>query len=58
MKILYKIPEIMVEELIKSDVLCASAPTPAQDNLTGTYGGTNGVGSNSFDFDAGNILTP
>ena len=58
MKILYKTPEITVEELTKSDVLCASAPTPDKDNLTGTYGGTNGVGSNSFDFDTGNLLTP
>jgi hypothetical protein len=61
MKILYKTPEITVEELTKADVLCSSggaAPTPAQDNLTGTYGGTNGVGSNSFDFDTGSFLTP
>ena len=58
MKILYKTPEITVEELTKADVLCASNEAPAQDNFTGTYGGSGGVGSNSFDFDAGNILTP
>lgn len=59
MKILYKTPEITVEELTKSDVLCASAPTPDKDNLTGTYGGSGGVGSGSgFDFDTGSFLTP
>lgn len=58
MKILYKTPEITVEELQKKDVLCVSNPTPAQDNGLGSYGGSGGVGSNSFDFDAGNILTP
>ena len=59
MKFLYKTPEITVEELTKVDVLCASNEAPAQDNFTGTYGGSGGVGSGpAFDFDAGNLLTP
>lgn len=58
MKILYKTPEITVEELTKADVLCASGEMLDSDNALGTYGGSGGVGSNSFDFDAGNLLTP
>ena len=59
MKILYKTPEITVEELTKVDVLCASNEASGQDNLVGAYGGSGGVGSaGSFDFDAGNLLTP
>ena len=57
MKILYKTPEITVEELAKADVLCASASTLDTDNRVGTYGGSNGVGSGQgFDFDAGKLL--
>ena len=59
MKTLYKTPEITVEDLAKADVLCASAPTLDTDNNLGSYSGTSGVGSaGSFDFDAGNLLTP
>lgn len=58
MKTLYKTPEITVEYLAKTDVLCASGETLGQDNLVVSYGGSSGVGSNSFDFDAGNLLTP
>ncbi len=59
MKTLYKTPEITVEDLAKADVLCASGETLGQDNLTGSYGGSGGVGSaGSFDFDAGSLLTP
>ena len=54
MKTLYKTPEITVEELTRSDVLCAS--TEAQDNALASYGGSGGVGSQSFDFDLGSLL--
>ena len=58
MKFLYKTPEITVEELTKSDVLCSSAPNPqAQDNGLGSYSGSGGVGSGSgFDFDLGSLV--
>lgn len=59
MKILYKTPEITVEDLAKADVLCASAPTLDKDNFVGSYGGASGVGSGQgFDFDTGNLLLP
>lgn len=58
MKTLYKTPEITVEELTKTDVLCASALTDT-DNGLGSYSGSDGVGSaGSFDFDTGSLLTP
>ncbi len=55
MKILYKTPEITVEELTKSDVLCASALDT--DNNLGSYSGANSVSSaGSFDFDLGKLV--
>ena len=57
MKTLYKTPEITVEDLAKADVLCASGETLGQDNGLGSYGGASGVGSNSFDFDLGSLLS-
>ena len=54
MKILYKTPEITVEELQKIDVLCAS--DEAQDNALASYGSSGGVGANSFDFNLGSMM--
>lgn len=54
MKTLYKTPEITVEELTKSDVICASAPQLDTDNLVSSYSRASSAGS--FDFDAGNLL--
>ena len=57
MKILYKTPEITVEELTNVDVLLTSGEN--KDNKLGNYSGSGGVGSGQgFDFDTGNLLKP
>ena len=57
MKILYKTPEITVEELTNVDVLLTSGEN--KDNNLGSYSGSGGVGSGQgFDFDTGSFLTP
>ena len=46
MKNLYKTPEIMVEELAKVDVLCASSEVVGNDNAIKSFDDT--VGSKTF----------